>query len=89
MSQKILRKLFNHYNNIFEVTFDDGSIVEGTYKVQISEGKHNSPSTSANFVITAFPDMNKCSDVAKINDASSAIEMHIKDRIKKIVFENF
>ena len=89
MSQKISRKLFNNYNNIFEVVFDDGSVVEGTYKVQLSDGKHNSPLTTANFIVTAFPDMNKCSDLEKITAASCAIEMHIKDRIQKFVFQNF
>ena len=41
MNLKISRKLFNNYNKIFEVIFEDGTIVEGTYSVQLQEQKNN------------------------------------------------
>lgn len=89
MTTKITRKLFNHYNNIFEVTFDDGSVVDGKYKVQLKNEEHNSSLTTVNFVISSFPDINKCSDLEKTNSASYAIEMEIKDRVEKFVMKNF
>lgn len=97
MSLKISRKLFNNYNKIFEVTFEDGSIVEGTYKVQcqhnlqnhLKKEEHNSYLTAISFVVSAFPDTNKFPDLEKTTTASRAIEIHIKDRIEKFVMKNF
>lgn len=94
MSLKISRKLFNNYNKIFEVTFEDGSIVGGTYKVHchhnhLKNEEHNSYLTAISFVVSAFPDTNKFPDLEKTATASRAIEIHIKDRIEKFVMKNF
>lgn len=89
MNLKISRKLFNNYNKIFEVIFEGGTIVEGTYSVQLQEQKNNYPFTTASFVVTAFPNNFKGVDKGHIDCASYSIEAHIKSRIEKTIMSNF
>jgi len=89
MSLKISRKLFNNYNKIFEVIFEDGTIVDGTYSLQLRDEKNKYHFTTVSFVVTAFP--NNCEGVGRgyIDLASYSIEEHIKNRIKRLIIENF
>ena len=89
MSLKISRKLFNNYNKIFEVIFEDGTIVDGTYSLQLRDDKNKYHFTTVSFVVTAFP--NNCEGVGRgyIDLASYSIEEHIKNRIKRLIIENF
>jgi hypothetical protein len=89
MSLKISRKLFNNYNKIFEVIFEDGTVVGGTYSLQLRDEKNKYPFTTVSFVVTAFP--NNCEGVSQeyIDLASYSIEAHIKNRIERLIIENF
>jgi hypothetical protein len=89
MSLKISRKLFNNYNKIFEVVFEDGKVVNGSYLLKLQDEKNNYNFMTASFVVTAFP--NNCEEVSQeyIDLASLSIEEHIENRIKKMIIENF
>lgn len=89
MSLNISRKLFNKYNKIFEVIFENGTVVDGTYSLQLLDEKNNFPLTIESFVITALS--NNCEGVSQeyIDLASYSIEAHIKNRIERLIIENF
>lgn len=85
----IKRKLFNPYNKIFEVCFEDGESVMGTYEMSSVETKDDEGVFSISFGVNVFCDETLNTSQPHRYAARHAIKDHILSKLQNKVLSEF